>query len=219
MLYDQAYFLKACEKIGAGYTPGGAKTMTYWSGISIAKMLESMAGPDKNDLIVDIGSGNGRLAMGLYTLGYVRYIGLEIIPQCVEFCKRTFSRVVSYKFIQQPNTNEHYYQGSQPAEAVQYPIEDRSVDLVAAFSFFSHTKNYKIAEAHLNEIGRILKPGGKLLSTWFFGDELFEEKRTVYDQKKIEALLADRGAITFAEASLHGIAGHDQIVWVSQWKT
>ena len=219
-MLDDAYFVEACKNISAGYTPGGSREATYWTGIQIAKRLVEMCKPKVDDLIVDLGSGNGRLAMGLYKLGFLNYTGLEIIPECVWFCQKTFRSVAGYKFFRQPNTNAHYYQGRAEPEDVAYPIATGTADLVAAFSFFSHTGSHKVAERHLKEIKRICKPDSTVFTTWFFNDdEELKESKTVYSKTVIERMFRDTGLLTIDEGTIHGVGGQDQTIWVSTWTT
>lgn len=217
MLTDN-YFIEACKHINAGYTPGGNKIHTYSSGITLALLLQKIGAIQENDVILDVGSGNGRLAMGLYKLGYRQYFGLEIIPQCVEFCKKTFAPEPGFKFIRLENSNHHYFQGKKSAEDVSYPIPDNSIDVAVALSFFSHTGTLQVARRHLDEIKRVCKPGSKVYSTWFFGDSNPAESKTVYKRSVVDDLFCEVGLTILSEGDLHGTADQNQITLLAKFQ-
>lgn len=62
------------------------------------------------DVILDIGSGNGRLAIPLTTRD-VRYLGVEPIAACVEFSRRVFAPWPHIRFLHVDLHNECYNPG------------------------------------------------------------------------------------------------------------
>lgn len=184
---------KLCNKISAGYTPAG--DTTYVSGIKLVTILQNkfklFSKPSKLK-ICDVGSGNGRLPMGLIALEVnpKSYIGLEIIPGCVSFCNIAFLGYPNFIFKLLNAANPHYWQAAQRPELVKYPLEDESVNLVIANSLFSHTQNIPIAERNISEMLRILKPGGILYSSWIIRNKRDPSAAmTKYLQQDIEELL------------------------------
>lgn len=203
MRLNEGYFIEACKKIKAGYTPGGSKAETYHSGVKLANMLLDDGFITPSDRVLDVGCGNGRLAMGLYSIGLDTYTGMDIIPQCIEFCRDTF-KGTGYRFYKLNNRNSHYHDGELAPHDVKYPISSNSIDIVIAFSFFSHTATVRVAQAHLAEIKRVLRSGGVLFSTWFFGYPREDEKLSIYSRIEIDLLLQNSGFSFLEQGSLHG---------------
>jgi SAM-dependent methyltransferase len=181
-------WIEVCRGITAGYTPGGRKEDTYSSGVILANILYGLGVWQPGDSIVDIGSGNGRLAMGLYGQD-ITYTGLEIIEPCVEFCQQAFEDVPNFRFIHVDFQNGHYWgKGAILPGQQQYPIPSAYADVVIAESVFSHTGTLAVARWLYGEMVRIVKPGGKLFSTWFFGEPDESERRTIYSREEVSDL-------------------------------
>lgn len=178
-----------CQQITAGYTPGGQKGDTYASGVVLAGILKNLGVWQEGDVIVDIGSGNGRLAMGFY--GHdITYTGLEIIKPCVEFCQQAFEDAPNFNFIHVDIQNGHYWgKGAIRPGGIHYPVPSSSADVVIAESVFSHTGTLTVAYWLYSEMVRICKSGGKIFSTWFFGNEPDEsERKTIYQRNDVFGL-------------------------------
>lgn len=181
-----------CEKISAGYTPGGRKDMTYASGLELARILSSLGVWRRKDTIVDVGAGNGRLAMGLYGHGYQgAYIGLEIIKPCVDFCRMAFRGITGFEFVHVDVKNGHYWgKGTLSPERVVYPVRSNYADVVIAESVFSHTGTLEAARHIYGEMVRMCKPSGLIFSTWRFGKRDTSEAATNYDRTEIADLFS-----------------------------
>ena len=177
-----------CRNITAGYTPDGKKEETYASGVELAKLLSDLGVWKDGDRIVEIGSGNGRLAMGLY--GHtVEYQGLEIIEPCVTFCQAAFRGIPGFAFRHVDMKNGRYwYHGALDPAKDSYPVEDGWADVVLALSVFSHTGTLAVANHLYSEMVRIAKPGGLVFTTWYFGRPDESERKTVYDRSAVNHL-------------------------------
>ena len=180
-----------CTKISAGYTPATGKESTHSSGVVVADILRRLGVWREGDAILDVGSGNGRLAMGLY--GHdITYIGLEIIKPCVAFCQEVFRGLDNFGFIHMDVINERYWAcGTIRPEQVMYPLVDESVDVVVAKSLFSHTGTLAVAECNLTEMARVCKKGGRIFSTWYFGAPDASAYKTVYVREDITRLFKE----------------------------
>lgn len=119
------------------------------------------------DTILDIGCENGRLAIPLTTRD-VRYIGVEPIAACVEFCRRVFAPWPNFRFVHVDLKNECYNPEGRinPLEFV-FPVEDRSVDTILFASVFTHLGMLEVCKHYLDEALRVLKPGGRIGCSWF----------------------------------------------------
>jgi SAM-dependent methyltransferase len=181
--------------ISAGYVPDGDKAQVYVMGAKLAEIFHEHLPWQAGDSILDVGSGNGRLAFGLLGSGLI-YHGLEIIRPCVEFCHAAFAEYPEFHFYHLDLYNEHYWAvGKTKQDQVTYPIPDASIDYVVAHSLFSHTGTISNARRNLEEMKRVLKPGGLLCSTWFLAPPRQapdnDEALTVYWRADFEMLVHD----------------------------
>ncbi len=162
-----------CKEISAGYIP--SKGNTFDSGIRLVKVLQAKFNlfTSRNLEICDVGSGNGRLPMGLIGTQLLpkSYVGLEIIPACVSFCNKAFKDYDNFTFKPLDASNPRYWPVARSPELVEYPLEDESINLIIASSLFSHTGTIGVAQRNLDEMFRILKPGGLLYSSWIIRDK------------------------------------------------
>lgn len=202
MKMSKDYWETVCQGITAGYVPGGNAGDTYESGRQMVGLLRPLNLWQRGDLAVEVGSGNGRIAMGLLDED-VRYVGLEIIPDCVAFCQRAFESVPDFQFKHLDVYSGHYNsRGRTRPERMTLPLDDETADCVLAISLFSHLGTVTVAERYLQEMARVLKPGGKLLSTWFKSPPHMpsqSEGRTVYAERDILTMLGRWFDVTAAE--------------------
>lgn len=127
-----------------------------------------MLAPDA--AVLDVGAGNGRQAIGLLEVSIGRYVGLEVMRSCVDFGNRAFGRrhkgTVRFDWIDAANEMYNPDGGLDPA-TVAFPYDDGEFDLVIAGSLFSHLQSAEVARRYLEEIARVLTPGGAAFTTWF----------------------------------------------------
>lgn len=118
--------------------------------------------------ILDIGSGNGRQAIGLMDYEPGEYVGIEPIKACVEFSKAAFSKYGNFKFIWMDMKNDMYNPGGAVDPlAFRIPFDNGYFDSVIAGSLFTHLGTAEICCHYLEEIARVLKVNGKIFSSWF----------------------------------------------------
>ena len=148
---------------------GGGASKTYWGGQKAIGQITAQLGEDFFDSkrIVEIGSGWGRLGMGLLNRDISTYTGVEIIDRCVTFCKMAFAPWPQFQFVHVSLRNTHYnLEGEKAPSDVVYPLADGSADLVMLSSVFTHVESVPAVERMLSEIHRILRPGGQIYCTW-----------------------------------------------------
>lgn len=144
--------------------------------------------------VLDIGSGNGRQAIGLLTQGVGRYAGVDVIPECVRYCDEAFDDD-RCEFHHLDVRNEMYNpRGLVPPEQVVLPFGDEEFDFVVAGSLYSHLERLPVARRYLEETHRVLRPGGFSYTSWFLSPPNTPSslaKRTVFDRADVYAMFAD----------------------------
>jgi SAM-dependent methyltransferase len=129
--------------------------------------------------VLEIGSGVGRNAGGLFRrLGNrIEYTGFDIMRFAVTWSRKHFGRAGAlYRFEHADLYNSLYNPfGKIPAGEYRFPARSSSVDLAFAVSVLTHMQAGDI-EHYVAEIGRVLKPGGKLYVTGFFLDDAAREQ-------------------------------------------
>ncbi len=123
-----------------------------------------------HDRVLDIGCGIGRMARVLVPV--LRppgaYAGFDVNPAAVEWCTRRYrSTPAPFAFQSVDVRNGFYNPGGRvaPSEFV-FPYGDGQFDLAIATSVFTHLLPDAAAQ-YLSEAARVLRPGGRLFSTWF----------------------------------------------------
>jgi SAM-dependent methyltransferase len=126
--------------------------------------------------VLDIGAGIGNLAIGL--IGFLRgsYDGVEIHPEAVAWCQRAItSRHPAFRFHRADVRSDAYHAGGRASAAhYQFPFADGSFDVVFLGSVFTHMLPDDVAH-YLNEIGRVLAPGGWCVASFFLLNDATRE--------------------------------------------
>jgi len=144
--------------------------------------------------VLDVGCGSGNWAVDFIERGLeVEYVGLD----CQPICRKEFeARVKS------PNYNFHLMNvqsfiynptGLLQSKNVEFPIKSSSQDLVICHSLFTHLGRYANAERYMEEIRRVLKPGGFLWITFFLSppnDVDYRTRRSVYTVLEVDKLIS-----------------------------
>lgn len=129
--------------------------------------------PDDAD-VLDVGSGYGRLTIGLMDREQFTgtYLGFDILKRHVSWCQKVMTAAdPRFRFEHVDILNERYNaHGTVAPEEVPFPTEDASIDTVTLFSVFTHLYRPTI-EHYLVEISRVLRPGGIAVGTWFLFDD------------------------------------------------
>lgn len=184
---------KICaDGIDGGYVPGGKckAHLLYQNGQSyVNNVLRPLGLWSSGDVVVDIGCGNGRIAMQLVNDGIV-YHGVDVIAGCIEFCQQAFEPYPDFHFYHIDVKNNRYNKdGEILPHSAKVPLPDDISDVVLASSLFSHLGPWGVATHYLLEVARIAKSGAALYSTWFISppNEPNEEcDRSVYEKSKIQ---------------------------------
>lgn len=143
------------------------------SGSEFAAYLKLLARLAPHESLLDIGCGCGLVALNLrgYLSASGKYLGLDIHPPSIRWCRRTIqARYPHFRFeridVRSPTYNPG---GTHRAETYILPVGDASIDVVLLKSVFTHMRPAEVGN-YLGEVGRVLKPGGRSLATFFLFD-------------------------------------------------
>jgi len=129
--------------------------------------------------ILDVGCGQGRMARPL--AGFLdrgSYHGFDIVPSGINWCNTHYADAPNFIFQYVPIFNKRYNKsGTVKASEFVFPFENNSFDLIFLTSVFTHMFAEDV-ENYLNQIARVLRPGGKCLITWFI---LNDDSRSAAD--------------------------------------
>ncbi len=134
------------------------------------ELLKQYAGIQPDGKFLDVGSGIGRTAVPLkdFATSTAVYDGFDIVEKGVVWCQKNISnQYPNFKFKYVPLNNDLYHLASGKAEQFVFPYASDSYDTIFLFSVFTHMQPLEV-ENYLNEIHRVLKPGGKCLATFFY---------------------------------------------------
>ncbi len=112
--------------------------------------------------------------MGLIASGWSgSYLGVEVSQPQVHWATESItSRFPDFRFVHVDAANDRY--NPDGSQIPGLPSEDDSVDLVAAFSVFTHMLSDD-TKAYLREFRRVLAPGGNAFVTVFMADGVPDE--------------------------------------------
>ena len=151
--------------------------------------LKKYIGLQPTDKVLDIGSGIGRTAIALTkTLDKTgAYEGFDAVEKGVNWCtKNLTSKFPNFNFKYIPLRNSLYNTSKTDPSTFAFPYDVDTFDNAFLFSVFTHMKIDEI-QNYLNEINRVLIPGGKCLATFFTyseGDDLENNKGFKFPVKK-----------------------------------
>jgi SAM-dependent methyltransferase len=135
--------------------------------------LKSIAGLNEQSSLLDIGCGQGRLAIGLAAaLPTLRlYCGLDVSRPSVNWCNLNIAAFhPNFRFLHMDIQNERYNPHGLPFKPpVQLPLADQSFDIAFLYSVFTHMRSQDV-DSYLRELSRILRPGGRAFFTVYAED-------------------------------------------------
>jgi SAM-dependent methyltransferase len=123
--------------------------------------------------VLDIGCGPGRIAARLTRhLESGSYEGFDIVPRSIRWCQRSITpRHPTFRFqLADIRSGQYNPTGSQEARSYTFPYDDGEFDLALAASVFTHMRPGEI-NRYVSEAGRVLKPGGRFLASFFLLNE------------------------------------------------
>ncbi len=113
-------------------------------------LLQQFGLNEEPAFVIDVGCGSGRLAAQLASEPQLRYLGVDIVPELLEFACKLCSRP-DWAFKQTDGTT--------------IPANENQADFVCFFSVFTHLLHQDTFR-YLTEAQRVLKPGGLIVFTF-----------------------------------------------------
>ena len=136
----------------------------------------------KHENVLEIGSGNGRIACALSTyLTDGNYVGVDVMKPFTQWCNKTYNQYSNFSF-KHINVYNKKYNPDGKLSDVDYifDFQDDSLDLIYLTSVFTHMLHLGV-ENYIKEIYRMLKPGGRCMITYFL---INEETKTLMNKGK-----------------------------------
>jgi ubiquinone/menaquinone biosynthesis C-methylase UbiE len=133
-----------------------------------------VGGLQKEDRILDVGCGIGRMAIPLtqYLDRTASYEGFDIVANGIEWCEEQItSRYPNFRFhLVSVKNNMYQPNGNINAYDYRFPYEDESFDFVFLTSVFTHMRPADM-ENYLSEVSRVLKTRKNCFNTHFLINE------------------------------------------------
>jgi SAM-dependent methyltransferase len=159
------------------------------------------------DRVLDVGCGIGRLAVPLsgYLASSATYHGVDTWPEGVAWCTRHIGAAFpAFTFELLDVFDEKYNPLSRATdEAIAIEAPAGSFDVATLISIL-HLHPVRVRR-YLDEIGRLLRPGGRYLGTWYL---LSEDDRRPPDTLPPAAVSEGTARTMLAEAGLEVTAVH-----------
>lgn len=149
---------------------GGGK-FDYFGGVT-AQLLSDRAQLTPTSKVLEIGCGCGRTAIALTNiLEKSGYIGVDIDQPSIQACQENKLLQENGFTFQHIDVQNAMYnpQGQKDSTAYRFPFEDESMDVIFLISVFTHMLREEVTH-YINEISRLLKPGGRCLMSTFLLD-------------------------------------------------
>ena len=163
---------------------GGGK-FDYFGGVT-AQLLADLAELTPTSKVLEIGCGCGRSALPLTKmLEKGGYAGVDIDePSIVAAQENKLLRENGFAFQHIDVKNAMYNpEGKEDSAAYKFPFEDESVDVIFLISVFTHMLREDVTH-YIDEISRLLKPGGRCLTSTFLIDYGYEGKGVSFPHER-----------------------------------
>jgi SAM-dependent methyltransferase len=157
LMFDGTTNAEDFKNVGEGFT---------WA------LLIGRAKLQPQERVLDLGCGVGQKARVLvkYLTGGT-YDGLDIVPAGIRWCQEHYLPYPHFRFQLADLQSSHYNPNGRFKDTeYRLPYPDAAFDLVFLSSVFTHMLPGGVAH-YLEEIARVLKPGGRCLSTYFLLNE------------------------------------------------
>ncbi|GGF42606.1 methyltransferase [Marmoricola endophyticus] len=124
--------------------------------------------------LLDVGCSIGRLATGLLagTDFRGRYVGFDVMPRHIRWARRHLAPIAEgYHFRHVDVRNDRYNPaGTVEPKDLVFPARSGGFHMATLFSIFTHFYKEDV-DLYLRELRRVLRPGGRVVATWFLYDD------------------------------------------------
>lgn len=142
------------------------------------KRLQTLTGMGPESRLLDIGSGQGRLAIGLATelQEFEGYFGIDVHRPSVDWCQRNITSIFpKFRFIHTDFKNERYNpNGIEFLKPLQLPFSDSSFDIIFLYSVFTHMHSQDVLR-YLEEMRRVISENGLAYFTVYIEENCEDE--------------------------------------------
>ncbi len=137
------------------------------------EFMVQVAGLQPSDRFLDVACGVGRLAIPL--AGFLNaegsYSGFDVFEKGIAWCKEYIEAKDPRFHFQFADVKTDFHPSSVDASDYRFEYPDQTFDFCYAGSIFTHLTLAE-AENYLRQVRRVLKPGGRFVSTWLtYSDE------------------------------------------------
>lgn len=137
------------------------------SSIGEAQRVMARLGCTPGSSLLEIGCGQGRLAIGLVReFENLRYLGLDVSESCIRWCRNNIqSQYPSYRFQHIDLVNARYNPGGVALTGdFRLPMADGEADVVYLWGVVTNMEPEHL-ETYVREMARVLRAGGRLFLT------------------------------------------------------
>ena len=143
------------------------------SGDELLTHCVELGGLQPSHAVLEVGCGSGRVARPL--TGYLgsagSYDGLDVDRAAIGWCRRRYARHRRFRFrVADVFDRRRNPGGTHVAADYPLPYDDAAFDFAILVSVFTHLLEDE-ADHQLAELARVLRPGGRALTTWFLLEE------------------------------------------------
>jgi len=144
-------YQKHTKRLQQKYTRKQAMSLAVGGDFDAVGILEYclliQQGLQRQQTVVDVGCGSGRLAFQLREFLTGQYIGTDVVPDLYKYAQEICKRP-DWKFLSAPG--------------LTIPVPDDSADYICFFSVVTHLLHDE-SYRYLEDAKRALKPGGKII--------------------------------------------------------
>ena len=143
----RAYLAAFPEDEAVSRSVGGA--FEHFGVLEHSLMLQYGLKPDSR--VIDVGCGSGRLTKQLVGYPKLQYLGLDVVPELLDYNRRKAARA-DFRL--------------EMVAGNAIPAPDGWADVVTYFSVFTHLLHEE-SYAYLEQTFRVLAPGGRVIFSFF----------------------------------------------------
>lgn len=148
-------------------------------GKRLMQLLIEHTGLTPQGSVLDIGCGIGRLAAPLtkYLDKEGRYEGFDVVKTGIDWCNENIAaRYPNFHFVWVSLKNDLYnLDTNKESTSFAFPYPASSFDSIVLTSVFTHMMPDDVTH-YLREISKVLRPGGKCMTTFFIINGNIKEK-------------------------------------------